>query len=132
MKYILDTNICIFAIKKNRPALIAKLLSEDPSEFCISSVTYSELVYGVERSLYPERNRLALLLFLSSITILDFDSHAADEAGCIRACLAKRGTPIGFADTLIAGHAKSEGLTLITNNTGEFSRAEGLKVEDWT
>lgn len=132
MKYMLDTNICIFAIKHRSDVVIKKILSLEPEELCISAITYAELMHGVEKSMAVGRNRVALSLFLSPITILDFDGKAAEEYGRIRAALEKKGTPIGPMDMLIASHAKAEGLTLVTNNTREFNRVEGLDVEDWT
>ena len=132
MKYMLDTNICIFAIKHKTDVVIKKILSLEPEELCISAITYAELTHGVEKSMAVGRNRVALSLFLSPITILEFDGHAAEEYGRIRTVLEKKGTPIGPMDMLIASHAKAEGLTLVTNNTREFSRVEGLVVEDWT
>ena len=132
MKYMLDTNICIYAIKHKPDTVIKKFLSHDSEELCISSITYAELMYGVEKSMAVERNRIAMSLFLSPITILEFDGKAAEEYGRIRAELEKKGTPIGLMDTLIASHAKSRGLILVTNNTREFNRVVGLTVEDWT
>lgn len=132
MKYMLDTNICIFAIKHNSSLVIQNLLRHDPEEMCISSITYAELMHGVEKSQAIERNRVALTLFLSPFTILKFDSCAAEAYGRIRADLERKGTPIGPMDMLIAGHAKAEGLILVTNNTREFFRVDGLEVEDWT
>lgn len=99
---------------------------------CISAITYGELMHGVEKSQAVERNRIALTLFLSSISILPFDYYAAEEYGKIRADLEHKGTPIGPMDMLIAGHARSERLILVTNNTREFLRVEGLDVVDWT
>ena len=131
MRYMLDTNVCIHAIKKKSRTVIANILRHDPDELCISAITYAELMHGVEKSLEPKRNRIALTLFLSSITILEFDSYAAEEYGKVRAELEKNGTPIGPMDTLIAGHARAEGMTLVTNNTREFRRVEELDVEDW-
>lgn len=131
MKYMLDTNICIYAIKKRPASVIERLLSHDPDEICISAITYAELMQGVEKSQAKERNRLALSLFLSPITILGFGSAAAEEYGKIRAKLEQRGTPIGPMDMLIAGHAKAENLILVTNNTREFERVEELKIENW-
>lgn len=98
---------------------------------CISSVTYAELVHGVENSQAVERNRLALALLLTNIYILDFDAAAAESYGAIRADLEKRGTPIGPLDMMIAGHAKSLEYTIVTNNTKVFSRVSGLNVENW-
>ena len=107
-------------------------LKHDPDDLCISSITYGELMHGVEKSQMAERNRVAITLFLSAISILPFDHYAAEEYGKVRADLEKKGTPIGPMDMLIAGHARSEGLILVTNNTREFFRVEGLEVEDWT
>ncbi|MGN0733191.1 MAG: type II toxin-antitoxin system VapC family toxin [Emergencia sp.] len=131
MRYMLDTNICIYAIKKKPPTVIRNFLKHDPEELCISAITYAELMHGVEKSREVERNRVALTLFLSSIAILKFDSYAAEEYGKIRTELERKGTPIGAMDMLIAGHARSEGLILVTNNTREFYRVENLEVEDW-
>lgn len=130
--YMLDTNICIFAIKKRPESVLTRLKSHNPSEICISSVTYGELCHGVEKSKARERNQLALTLFLSSINILPFDEASAQEYGAVRANLERKGTPIGPLDTQIAAHAKCLGLTLVTNNMREFVRVEGLLVEDWT
>lgn len=132
MNYMLDTNICIYAIKHKPETVIKNFLSHDPEEICVSVVTYAELMHGVEKSMAIEKNRIALSLFLSPITVLDFHALAAEEYGKIRAELERQGRPIGTMDMLIAGHAKSEGLVLVTNNTKEFCRVEGLMVEDWT
>lgn len=131
MKYMLDTNICIYAIKKKPKIVIANIMAHDPDDICISSITYAELMHGVEKSQAVEKNRFALSLFLSAIEIREFHALAAEEYGRIRAVLKRRGTPIGPLDLLIAGHAKSEGCVLVTNNIREFQRVEGLKVEDW-
>ena len=131
MKYMLDTNICIYAIRKKPKIVIANIMAHDPDDICISSITYAELMHGVEKSQAVEKNRFALSLFLSAIEIREFHALAAEEYGRIRAVLERRGTPIGPLDLLIAGHAKSEGCVLVTNNTREFQRVEGLKVEDW-
>ena len=132
MKYMLDTNICIFTIKQKSPDIIRSFLRHDPDELCMSSVTYAELMCGVEKSMAAERNKAALSLFLSPIRILDFDARAAEEYGRIRASLERKGMPIGPMDMLIAAHAKAEDLILVTNNTREFNRVEALEVEDWT
>ena len=132
MKYMLDTNICIYAIKHKPDTVIRNFLSHDPEELCISAITYAELMHGVEKSMAAERNRIAVSLFLSPITILQFDERAAEEYGRIKAELEKKGILIGSMDTLIAGHAKSRGLIIVTNNTREFNRVVGLTVEDWT
>lgn len=132
MKYMLDTNICIYAIKHKTEAVIKNFLLHVPEEMCISAVTYAELMYGVEKSKAIEKNRIALSLFLSPLTILEFQASAAEEYGKVRAELESKGMPIGPMDLLIAGHARSDGLILVTNNTREFCRVEGLVVEDWT
>lgn len=131
MRYMLDTNICIYLIKHKPPQVFEKLQEHNPDEICISAVTYAELVHGVEKSKAVERNRLALTILLSNIEILDFDMKAAEEYGRIRADLEKKGTPIGLLDMMIAGHAKSLGYTVVTNNVGEFKRVEGLQYENW-
>ncbi|MCU6752789.1 type II toxin-antitoxin system tRNA(fMet)-specific endonuclease VapC [Bovifimicola ammoniilytica] len=131
MRYMLDTNICIYLIKHKPPQVFEKLQEHNPDEICISAVTYAELVHGVEKSKAVERNRLALTILLSNIEILDFDMKVAEEYGRIRADLEKKGTPIGPLDMMIAGHAKSLGYTIVTNNVGEFKRVEGLQYENW-
>ena len=132
MKYMLDTNICIYIIKNKTETVIKNLLSHVPEEMCVSAITYAELMHGVEKSMAVEKNRIALSLFLSPLTVLEFHALAAEEYGNIRAELERKGTPIGPMDLLIAGHARSEGLVLVTNNTREFCRVEKLMVEDWT
>ena len=131
MRYMLDTNICIYLIKHKPLQVFEKLQEHNPDEICISAVTYAELVHSVEKSKAVERNRLALTILLSNIEILDFDMNAAEEYGRIRADLEKKGTPIGPLDMMIAGHAKSLGYTVVTNNVGEFKRVEGLQYENW-
>ena len=132
MKYMLDTNICIYTIKHKPPEVIKAFLCHEPDDMCISSITYGELMHGVEKSQAVERNRAAITLFLSAISILPFDSDAAEEYGAVRADLERKGTPIGPMDMLIAGHARSRGLILVTNNTRELFRVNELEVEDWT
>ena len=134
MKYMLDTKICIYASKHKPPEVIKNFLKHNPEDICVSSITYGELMHGVEKSQAVERNRAAITLFLSSISILPFDNYAAEEYGKVRAELERKGTPIGPMDMLIAGHARSERLILVTNNTREFFRVEDLdlEVEDWT
>ncbi len=131
MKYMLDTNICIYAIKRKPLQVFLHLQAHDPSEICISSVTYAELMYGVEKSLAIEKNRVALALLLANIEIKNFDAHAAAEYGKIRADLERSGTPIGALDMMIAGHAKALGCTVVTNNSREFQRVKGLELENW-
>lgn len=131
MRYMLDTNICIYAIKHKPEQVFVRLQEHNPEDVCISSVTFAELVHGVEKSMAVEKNRLALTLLLSNIEIMSFDSLAAESYGEIRANLEKMGMPIGPLDMMIAGHAKSLGYTVVTNNTKEFERVKGLKLENW-
>lgn len=132
MEYMLDTNICIYIIKKRPLVVLEKLQTRKITDIAISSITLSELKYGVEKSMNRERNRLALAEFIVPFEILDFGVMATNEYGKIRADLEKQGSPIGCLDTLIAAHALSEKLTLITNNEKEFCRVKNLKVENWT
>lgn len=132
MKYMLDTNICIHVIKNRPETVIRNFLKHETSELCISSITYAELMHGVEKSQDAERNRVAITLFLSPLSVLEFDNYAAEEYGKVRTELERKGTPIGPMDTLIAAHARAENLILVTNNTREFNRVEGLNVENWT
>lgn len=131
MKYMLDTNICIYAIKQKPGKVFVRLRETDPEDVCISSVTCAELIHGVEKSNAVEKNRVALSLLLSNIEILSFDVNAAGEYGKIRADLERKGTPIGPLDMMIAGHAKSKGLTIVTNNMKEFSRVKDLDIVNW-
>ena len=131
MKYMLDTNIIAY-IRNQRPETVLRhFTAYQPDDLCISAITMAELEYGVFRSSKPEQNREALMLLLSRIAILPFDVRAAMEYGRIRDDLTRKGTLIGANDLLIAAHACALGLTLITNNTREFERVEGLKIENW-
>lgn len=130
MKYMLDTNMCIYAQKKNANVL-AKLKANWENGIAISSITLAELEYGVKASAAPEKNSIALMKFLSIVEVLPFDTGAAEEYGTICAYLRKKGTPIGPMDTLIAAHAQSEDLTVVTHNTRKFERVPDLKLEDW-
>ncbi len=129
--YMLDTNICIYAIK-NKPEQVLQRLQENLSKgLCISAITLAELEHGVEKSANPEKNQMALIQFLSILDILPFDDLAAAEYGNICAYLQKQGTPIGTMDMLIAGHARAENLILVTNNVREFKRVPNLCIENW-
>ena len=132
MRYMLDTNIIIYLINKRSENALRVFFSHSPEEICISAITLAELEYGVCNSSKPEQNRLALLNFLSAITVLPFDSKASVEYGIIWHELQRQGTPIGNNDLLIASHARSLDLTLITNNTKEFGRVPDLNVSDWS
>ena len=131
MRYMLDTNICIYVIKHKPEKVFQKLQTIHPEDVCISSVTYAELVHGVEKSAAMEKNRLALSMLLANMEILDFDVDTADCYGKIRSGLEKKGTPIGPLDMMIAGHAQSLGYTVVTNNVKEFSRVNALRIENW-
>ncbi len=131
MRYMLDTNICIYLIKRKPESVCDKIKALKPEDVCISSITYAELIHGVEKSAAVEKNRLALTLLLANIEILDFGVAAANCYGRIRAELERKGTPIGPLDMMIAGHAMSLGYTVVTNNTKEFNRVEGLQVVNW-
>ena len=131
MKYILDTNICIYIIKERPEKVINKFHTLDVGDICISSITLAELEYGVEKSQYTERNRLALAGFLSSIEILSFSDKAAESYGRIRTNLERQGNIIGAYDLMIGAHALSENLILVTNNTKEFQRINNLSLENW-
>jgi tRNA(fMet)-specific endonuclease VapC len=131
MSYLLDTNICIYLIRKSPPAVLKQVQSRQPGEIAISTITLAELEYGIARSSYPDRNRVALMEFVLPFAILDFDQRASAEYGPIRSQLEVKGKPIGPMDLLLAAQAKSRGLVLVTNNEREFQRVEGLRVENW-
>ena len=129
--YLLDTNILIFVLRDRAPWL-GERLAQHEGRLAVSTVTASELQYGVQRSSQPVQNGAAVSSMLSLVEVLPFDEHAAEHAGQIRATLAQAGTPIGAYDALIAGYARSAGLIVVTNNVKEFDRVPGLLVEDWS
>jgi tRNA(fMet)-specific endonuclease VapC len=128
---MLDTNICIYLIKKKPQGVLNKLAEHKISEVGISAITVVELEYGVAKSALPDKNRDALDEFLAPFEIAPFDDRAAQEYGRIRAHLERKGTLIGSMDMLIAAHAQSLGVTLVTNNAKEFKRVPHLQVENW-
>lgn len=130
LKFILDTNIVIYTIK-NRPAAVRKLFKQHEGQMCISSITWAELIYGVERSSKPDQNLRDIEGLASRLDVLDFNREAAEHFGQIRAKLYKQGNPISPYDMQIAGHARSLGLILVTNNLKEFNRVDGLRTENW-
>ena len=132
MKYMLDTNILIYAKNEDSEIAKKKFTKHEGNDICISSITLAELEYGVEKSSYIEKNRLALMKFLSKVPVIPFDDMAARHYGEIRAYLERKGNIIGANDMLIAAHARSKGLILVTNNTREFSRVPSLKLDDWS
>lgn len=129
--FLLDTNICVFLMKNKYPAVTQKLLSTNPRETVVSSVTLFELEYGAAKSQWPEKNRSNLRLFLAPFNIISFDVNDAITAGEIRRILEKAGTPIGPYDLQIAAQGLTRGYTVVTHNTDEFSRVPKLKIEDW-
>lgn len=131
MRYMLDTNICIYVIKHKPEQVFIRFQEHDPKDVCISSITYAELVHGVEKSKSVEKNRVALAMLLANIEILNFDSLAAEGYGKIRADLERAGTTIGPLDMMIAGHAKALGYTVVTNNMKEFERVKDLNLVNW-
>lgn len=131
MTYMLDTNICIY-IMKNKPEKVLRRFKEELNNgIGISSITLAELEYGMKHSSNPAQNERALLRFLVPLSVLPFGAGAASEYGAIRTFLQNNGTPIGPLDMLIAAHAKSEGLVMVTNNVREFERVPGLEIENW-
>ena len=130
LKYMLDTNIVIYTMK-NKPDSVRERFKKNHGRMCISSITYMELVYGAEGSSNPDRNLTSLEGFVARMDVLPLDDSAAAHAGQIRAELARLGMPIGPYDQLIAGHARSQGLVLVTNNEKEFARVPGLRTENW-
>ena len=131
IRYMLDTNICIYVIRKKPSHLIQHLQGLRITDVGISSITLSELEYGVAKSQKPQQNKLALVEFLAPIEILPYNDMAAEQYGEIRALLERQGTPIGSLDMLIAAHALSLNAILVTNNESEFRRVPGLIVENW-
>ena len=130
LKFMLDTNTCIFTIK-NKPEHVRARFNLNTSRMFISSITLMELIYGAEKSQTPERNLAVMEGFVSRLEVLDYDALAATHTGQIRAELAKKGTPVGPYDQMIAGHARSRGLIVVTNNLREFERIPGIRTEDW-
>ena len=131
MRYLLDTNICIYIINRSPQQVYRRLKKLHVGEVGISAITFCELQYGVAKSSKPLENQLALTEFLAPLEVLDFPTAAAVSYGEIRADLMKKGNLIGNHDLLIAAHAISEGLTLISNNLKEFERVGGLQCENW-
>ena len=131
MRYLLDTNICIYLIKKHPSEILARFRQHSPQDVAISTITLFELQYGVEKSQYRQRSEDALAKFLLPLNLVYLDYSSAIEAAAIRAQLERKGMPIGPYDLLIAGLARSRDMTLVTNNTKEFERIVGLDLENW-
>jgi tRNA(fMet)-specific endonuclease VapC len=132
MKILLDTNICIYIIRQHPAGVLKRFAEFQVGDIGISSITLSELRYGVSKSAHHEKNSKALDEFITPLEVVSFDEQAAGVYGDIRATLEKAGTPIGSMDLLIAAHAVSIGLPLVTNNAREFARIGNLTVLDWT
>ena len=132
MKYMLDTNICIYIIKEKPNKVLERFQSLEIGDICISVITFAELEYGIEKSKYPIQNQTALTSFLAPIEILPFGQKAAIEYAKIRANLEEQGNIIGAYDLMIGAHAKENSLTLVTNNQKEFNRISKLKLDNWT
>lgn len=130
MKFMLDTDICIYAMKHKPEKVIAALRRNEAKGICLSSVTVAELWFGVNKS-GSRKNELALNEFLAAFELLAFDKKVAKVYGRVREKLESIGKPIGPLDTQIAAHALTLNLTLVTNNVNEFKRVEGLKLENW-
>lgn len=131
MKVMLDTNICIYLIKRQPPNILDHFLSHPVGDIGISSITAAELAYGVSKSRHATKNRQALEQFLAPLEVASFDQVAAWAYGRLRAQLEVKGTPIGSMDMLIAAHALSLGVRLVSNNVREFRRVPGLRLANW-
>ena len=130
LKYMLDTNIVIYVIKR-RPIELLEVFNRHAGQMCISSITLAELLHGVEKSAMPDHNLRQVEDFISRLEVLEYGGKAAAHYGEIRADLERKGTPIGVNDLHIAGHARSEGLTLVSNNLHEFERVDALRLVNW-
>ena len=130
LKYLLDTNIAIYVIKQ-RPLEALERFNQNAGQLAMSVISHAELVHGAEKSARTEQNLRIVENFCSRLSLLDYGQKASAHYGEIRANLEVQGTPIGVNDLHIAGHARSEGLTLVTNNMKEFERVEGLRLENW-
>lgn len=130
LRYMLDTNLCI-RVLRDRPQNVRERFNAEADGLCISTVILTELLYGAEKSDRPALNRTKVEQFAARLEILSFGPEAAAHAADIRSDLERKGTPIGGYDILIAGHARSRGLIVVTGNLREFSRVEGLRCEDW-
>ncbi|MEI8395767.1 MAG: tRNA(fMet)-specific endonuclease VapC [Rhodospirillaceae bacterium] len=130
LRYMLDTNLCIRVIRDRPPGLRDRFNAEADA-LCISMITLGELLYGAEKSAQPAKNRHKVERLAARLEVLPFDAPAAAHFAEIRANLERRGQIIGSYDLMIAGHARSRGLSVITGNLHEFQRVEGLRCEDW-
>jgi tRNA(fMet)-specific endonuclease VapC len=130
LRYMLDTNICIYVIK-SRPPRLRERFNSYAEQLCISVITLAELIYGAEKSARPHENLAVVEQFCARLDVLPFAERAASHYGQLWAELEQAGQPIGIHDMMIGGHARSEGLTVVTNNVREFRRMPGLLLENW-
>jgi tRNA(fMet)-specific endonuclease VapC len=130
LAYMLDTNICIYVMRNYPPALRPRF-NALADQLCVSSITLGELSYGAEKSARPNENLAKIDRFLARLEVLPFGAKAAQHYGQVRAELERAGTPCGIHDMQIGGHARSEGLIVVTNNMREFTRMPGVRAEDW-
>ena len=130
LKYMLDTNIAIYTIK-NKPAEVREAFKAHDGQMCISSITLMELIYGAEASVAAARNLRDIEGFVGRLDVLPYDNEAATHTGQLRAELKKIGRPIGPYDEMIAGHARSKGLIVVTHNTRQFENVPGIRLENW-
>ena len=130
LRYMLDTNLCI-RVLRDRPIQVRERFNQEADGLCISTIVLTELLHGAVKSARPEHHRREVERFAGRLEVLAFDAAAADHAADIRADLERRGQPIGGYDVLIAGHARSRGLIVITGNLSEFGRVDGLRCDDW-
>lgn len=130
LRYMLDTNLCI-RVLRDRPQAVRERFNVEADGLCISTIVLTELLHGAAKSARPAHNRTEVERFAARLEVLTFDQAAADHAADIRAQLERQGRPIGGYDVLIAGHARSRGLVVVTGNLAEFRRVDGLRCEDW-
>jgi tRNA(fMet)-specific endonuclease VapC len=130
--YLLDTNICIYAINRKPDNVLSIIKEKSIMGLYISSITLAELEYGIENSLQQEKNRIALLKFISIFNVLNFDDDDAISYGKLKSRLKRTGKLIGPLDMLLAAQALSKDMIFVTNNASEFERIEGLQIEDWS
>lgn len=130
LRYMLDTNLCI-RVLRDRPPGLRERFNAEAASLCISTITLAELLYGAEKSARPADTRAQVEAFAARLAVLQFDDEAAAHYGDIRAALERQGQAIGSYDLMIAGHARSRGLVVVTGNLREFTRVAGLRAEDW-
>jgi tRNA(fMet)-specific endonuclease VapC len=130
LRYLLDTDLCVRVIRE-RSAFYRQRFEEERGGLAVSTIVVTELLVGAANSMWPERNKEMVARLVSSFAVLPFDMEAAEHAADIRAELERQGRKIGPHDSLIAGHARSRGLIVVTGNIREFSRVDGLRCENW-